>query len=98
MRTPRLLVLLLMLSLPTVAPIAVAQTRQQLVEQANAAQATGNYAQAQAIWRQVLQREPNNADIAVAKVIRTTPNTETKTRQSFPFYLLPWSPLPFAIH
>jgi superkiller protein 3 len=62
MRTPRLLILLLMLSLTTVAPIAVAQTTQQLVEQANAAQATGNYAQAQAIWRQVLQREPNNAD------------------------------------
>ena len=65
MRTPRLLVLLLMLSLTTVAPIAVAQTTQQLVEQGNAAQATGNYAQAETLWRQVLQREPNNADAYV---------------------------------
>jgi superkiller protein 3 len=65
MRTPRLLVLLLMLSLTTVAPIAVAQTTQQLVEQGNAAQATGNYAQAETLWRQVLQGEPNNAEAYV---------------------------------
>jgi len=62
MRTPRLLVLLLMLSLPTVSQIAVAQTTQQLVQEGNAAIAAGNYAQAETIWRQVLQREPSNAD------------------------------------
>ena len=35
--------------------------------------------------------------IAVAKAIRTKLNTETKTRQAFPFCIKALCPLPFAI-
>ena len=43
------------------APLVQAQSIDELFRQGNAAQATGDYAGAEAIWRLVLQRDPDNA-------------------------------------
>ena len=59
MRTRKLFVLLLTLSL---AIIGFQPAIKQLVENGNAAQKAGNYAQAEAIWKQVLEGDPNNVE------------------------------------
>jgi superkiller protein 3 len=41
--------------------IGLCQTFEELSQQGDAAQATGNYAQAELIWRQVLQVRSNDA-------------------------------------
>ncbi|MEH1842754.1 MAG: tetratricopeptide repeat protein [Nostoc sp.] len=54
-------ILFLTLSLATTPQIVVAQNNiEQLFQQGNAAETVGNNSQAETIWRQVLQLEPNN--------------------------------------
>jgi len=60
-RIPRLLALLLTLSVAATSPAAVAQSIDQLIEQGTAAQAADNYAQAELIWHRVIEIDPKNA-------------------------------------
>ncbi|MGE5659514.1 MAG: tetratricopeptide repeat protein [Actinomycetota bacterium] len=63
MKSPlRLLVLVLTLSLTGMPQLAVAQTIEELFQQGNAAQSTGNYSQAESIWRRVIQLDPKSAN------------------------------------
>ena len=57
-----LISILLMLSVVGIPQLAAGQTIEQLVQQGNEAQAAGNFSEAEAIWRRVLQDNPNNAD------------------------------------
>ncbi|MEG4291688.1 tetratricopeptide repeat protein, partial [Microcoleus sp. D2B6] len=62
MKSPfRLLALVLTLSLAGMPQLAVAQTIEELFQQGNAAQEAENYSQAEAIYRRIIQLEPNNA-------------------------------------
>ncbi|MEG4068139.1 tetratricopeptide repeat protein [Microcoleus sp. Pol11C2] len=62
MKSPfRLLALVLTLSLAGMPQLAVAQTIEELFQQGNAAQKAENYSQAEAIYRRIIQLEPNNA-------------------------------------
>ncbi len=62
MKNPKLIALFLSLSLATIPQLASAQTTiEQLFQQGNAAQDAGKYSQAEAIWRRVLEIEPQNA-------------------------------------
>ena len=62
MKSPlRLLALVLTLSLAGMPPLAVAQTIEELFQQGNAAQKAENYSQAEAVYRRIIQLEPNNA-------------------------------------
>lgn len=61
MRIPRLLALLLTLSVAATSPAAVAQSIDQLFEQGIVAQADGNYFQAELIWRRVIEIDPELA-------------------------------------
>ena len=54
--------LLLTVALSAAPLTALAQSVEQLVEQANAAQADKRFSEAEAIWRQVIQRDPKNAE------------------------------------
>ncbi|MEH2250613.1 tetratricopeptide repeat protein [Nostoc sp.] len=66
MRNPKLVALLLSLSLAMTPQVAVAQTSiEQLFQQAKAAQNASNYSEAEAIWRRVLQLDPKNASAYV---------------------------------
>jgi len=58
----RLLALVLTLSLAGMPQLAVAQTIEELFQQGNAAQKAENYSQAEAIYRKIIQRQPNNAE------------------------------------
>ena len=63
MKSPlRLLALVLTLSLAGMPQLAVAQTIEELFQQGNAAQEAENYSQAEAIYRRIIQLEPNNAE------------------------------------
>jgi tetratricopeptide (TPR) repeat protein len=57
----RLLALVLTLSMAGMPQLAVAQTIEELFQQGNAAQKAKNYSQAEAIYRRIIQIEPNNA-------------------------------------
>ena len=62
MKSPfRLLALVLTFSLAGMPQLAVAQTIEELFQQGNAAQEAENYSQAEAIYRRIIQLEPNNA-------------------------------------
>ncbi len=61
MRIPRLLALLLTLSVAATSPAAVAQSIDQLFEQGILAQSDGNYFQAELIWRRVIEIDPELA-------------------------------------
>ncbi len=62
MKSPlRLLALVLTLSLAGMPQLAVAQTIDELFQQGIVALLTGNYTQAESIWRRVIQLYPNNA-------------------------------------
>ena len=61
MRIPRLLALLLTLSVVAMSPAAVAQSTEQLIEQGNAALSAGKYTEAESIWRRVIEINPKNA-------------------------------------
>ena len=54
-------VVLLTLALSATPFTAVAQTFEQLVQQANTAQTAKRFSEAEAIWRQIIQRDPQNA-------------------------------------
>ena len=56
----RFLSLLLSLSLLAVPSLAVAQSHSQLFQQGKAAHAAGNYAEAEAIFRRIIRRDPEN--------------------------------------
>jgi len=60
-RIPRLLALLLTLSVAAMSPAAVAQSIDQLIEQGSAAQASGKYTEAENIWRKVIEINPKLA-------------------------------------
>lgn len=60
MRKPWLFPFLLSLSVATMPLLAVAQTSEQLVRQAESAYNARNYSQAEAIWRRVIQSNPSN--------------------------------------
>lgn len=61
MRIPRLVVLLLSISLAATPKIVVAQSIDQLLQQVNTAQAAEDYANAEAIWRTIIDRDPKYA-------------------------------------
>ena len=62
MKSPlRLLALVLTLSMAGMPQLAVAQTIEELFQQGNVAQEAKNYSQAEAIYRRIIQLEPNNA-------------------------------------
>ncbi len=61
MRISQLFAFLLTVSLVAMPHRAIAQTSDQLFQQGNAAQAAGNFAAAESIWRRVLELNPSNA-------------------------------------
>ncbi len=62
MKSPlRLLALVLTLSMAGMPQLAVAQTIEELFQQGNGDQEAKNYSQAEAIYRRIIQLEPNNA-------------------------------------
>jgi superkiller protein 3 len=62
MQYPKLFALLIGLSLTATPGIAIAQTVEQLVQQGNTALTQKQYAEAEGIWRKVIEQMPKDAD------------------------------------
>jgi tetratricopeptide (TPR) repeat protein len=65
MRFQKIIIPLFIISLIGIPQISLAQTYQQLIQQGKAASASEDFVKAEAIWRKVLQQNPNNADVRV---------------------------------
>lgn len=65
MRFQKIIIPLFIISFIGIPQISLAQTYQQLIQQGKAASASEDFVKAEAIWRKVLQQNPNNADVRV---------------------------------
>lgn len=65
MRFQKIIIPLFIISFIGIPQISLAQTYQQLIQQGKSASASGDFVKAEAIWRKVLQQNPNNADVRV---------------------------------
>ncbi len=65
MKLPKLVALLLTISLSVIPQIAVAQTYEQLIQQGKNASTAGDFVKAEAIWREALRRKPKDPNVWV---------------------------------